>query len=76
MKVDNLYEQIVASISQCVCRSVKKFNIALTLVSWLDLHYPRNVIPQTLINELLTRMFVLKLISQNSFSENFKKCKG
>ena len=53
-------QQIVTSIPHCVCQSVKKFDIALTLVSWLGLHFSSKVIAQTNINDPLTRYFCLK----------------
>ena len=39
-----------------------KFQIALILVSWLQLHFLSKVIPQTLINVLLTVTFRLENI--------------
>ena len=45
-----------------------KFQNALTLVSWPGLHFLSKMIPQTLINVLLTVTFRLEYIIQNSFT--------
>ena len=66
-------KRVVTSLSYCVCWSGRKLNIAITLVSWLGLHFLSNAIPQTLINEVLAATVPLKNYLPEHFQKKMKK---